>query len=203
MRLGISPVRALTTVTAVSLGACVLAAGADAAVAVVRISGGLTGVGDYRKASTVTETAQVAAYAVAAVIVILWLFRTRANSTAITPQHAHRYGKPFVVLGWFVPVINLWVPREVFLDVTEATDPQDQTSGILVNTWWATCLAAAGFTAWGWWSPPADTGKIAIYDLGIDFLTIVAGILLIAVIIRIARVQEAIRDRLASYIPQI
>jgi hypothetical protein len=78
-----------------------------------------------------------AGYGAAAVALIVWLGRVRANALVMSgsPQ---RWGRPWVVIGWFVPIINLWMPRQIVADVWKATVPD--RSAFLVNAWWVLWL---------------------------------------------------------------
>jgi Domain of unknown function (DUF4328) len=48
---------------------------------------------------------------------------------------AHRRSRSWVVGAWLVPVLNLWVPRQVLLDIWRASAPRRPVSGALVNAW--------------------------------------------------------------------
>jgi Domain of unknown function (DUF4328) len=84
--------------------------------------------------------AQTAAILCIAVLWCLWLLRARDNAEHIMhlPQ---RFGKPWVVFGWVVPIVNLWIPKQVVDDVWEASSGQAGGHGRrLVRAWWACWL---------------------------------------------------------------
>lgn len=55
----------------------------------------------------------------AAVPFCVWLFQARTNAAQITD--AHRWGRLWVIFGWFVPIVNLWIPRQLIADVWSAS----------------------------------------------------------------------------------
>ena len=83
--------------------------------------------------------------AAAGVVVIMWLWRARANAAAAAtaPQ---RWSEGWVIAGWLVPVVNLWVPAAVVSDVVRASaggaDPQADRLRAIVPFWWASWLGA-------------------------------------------------------------
>lgn len=74
-----------------------------------------------------------------AAILIAWLFRTRANAEVIS-DFPHTYGRPWIVFGWVLPILNLWIPRQVVSDLWTASDPEPKQrflrTPILVFVWW-------------------------------------------------------------------
>jgi hypothetical protein len=75
-------------------------------------------------------------FAIAAgVAVIVWLWRARTNAEIIDSSRFHAWGRTWLVVGWIVPVMNLWVPRHVVGDIWRSSSPDREMT--LVNTWWA------------------------------------------------------------------
>lgn len=83
---------------------------------------------------------QYAVFIVVGIVFLVWLFRARANAEALTPVR-HRLGKPWLVLGWIVPVVSFWFPYQVVSDIWRASDPRrtGRRSG-LVLAWWLVFL---------------------------------------------------------------
>jgi len=67
----------------------------------------------------------------------IWLARARRNAVriALTPQ---RRDKMWVWLGWIVPIVSLWYPKQVIDDVWRATLPSEPTT----RWWWGTWIAS-------------------------------------------------------------
>ncbi|MCD9878409.1 DUF4328 domain-containing protein [Streptomyces guryensis] len=81
----------------------------------------------------------------AAVVFLVWFSRCRRNARVLSPGTASQPGM-WAVVAWLIPVVNLWVPRWLVLEVHRASGPGTAEKGrdeVLVNVWWA---AWAGHT---------------------------------------------------------
>ncbi|MBA2807686.1 DUF4328 domain-containing protein [Streptomyces sp. KM273126] len=68
-----------------------------------------------------------------------WLWRVRDNARAFSGERP-RYIWPWMYLGWIVPIMNLWVPRGIVVDIHRASAPGERLPGV-VNWWWGLWLA--------------------------------------------------------------
>jgi hypothetical protein len=75
----------------------------------------------------------------AGIVFTMWLWRVRVNSELLSTA-PHRHQRGFAIASNFIPIVNLWVPRRVVLDVWRATRPT--ASSALVNWWWAAFITA-------------------------------------------------------------
>ncbi|MEV0849686.1 DUF4328 domain-containing protein [Streptomyces sp. NPDC049954] len=71
---------------------------------------------------------------------LLWLRRARDNADVLAPG-AQRYRRMWLLLGWFVPVVALWFPRGIVVDVWRAgarggLAPEERRTPWYVNVWW-------------------------------------------------------------------
>lgn len=91
-----------------------------------------------------------AAFLVAAVVSLVWLFRARANAEAMTPA-LHRRAKPWLVFGWVTPVVALWFPKQLVDDIWRASHPDHPRDGSGLDAvgrspvgyvWWSSFLGA-------------------------------------------------------------
>ncbi|MBB5953506.1 hypothetical protein FHS29_000076 [Saccharothrix tamanrassetensis] len=73
---------------------------------------------------------------VAAILIVLWLWRARSNAERVPGRH--RYGRGWAVWGW-LPVVGLWVPRRVVADVWAACAPDGEPRAA-VHRWWVLWL---------------------------------------------------------------
>ncbi|THA24861.1 DUF4328 domain-containing protein [Streptomyces sp. RKND-216] len=87
-----------------------------------------------------------------AVLVIVWLYRVRANVDHLDPYRwagPRRLAKGWAIGSWFVPVGFLWLPLQVVLDVWWGTaEPRRERRGrtpVLIVAWWA-CWLLSWFT---------------------------------------------------------
>ena len=136
-----------------------------------------------------------------AACVITWMYQCHRNLTAL--GHGELDSKPiWVVLCWFVPLMNFFCPYQVMQEIWRRSDPdaidaEPDPGTPLVTSWWLTWLAmiAAGTfanhiakrqeAAWDhsdmiWWSGA---------EIFRSSLTIVSALLLIAIIVKLNRRQ--------------
>ncbi|QIY64237.1 DUF4328 domain-containing protein [Streptomyces sp. RPA4-2] len=109
---------------------------------------GRTGEGIRRKADHADSLYSAAGYAqtgalLATIVVFLvWFHRARVNAEVFDP-FGHSKSRGWAIGGWFVPILNLWRPRRVMLDIWDASIRQgSRTTHGLVNVWWALWLAS-------------------------------------------------------------
>ncbi|MEV7386396.1 MULTISPECIES: DUF4328 domain-containing protein [unclassified Streptomyces] len=76
--------------------------------------------------------------AVCVIAFLVWLGRVRGNARVISGQ-APRYNGFWVLLGWVIPIANLWIPRGVVADVYRDSAPERRLPRA-VNVWWALWL---------------------------------------------------------------
>ncbi|RZS44493.1 uncharacterized protein DUF4328 [Herbihabitans rhizosphaerae] len=108
---------------------------------------------DTERLSSALRGGMIIAALVAALLLLLWLNRARANAESISPMR-HRLSKGWVTGGWFCPVVNLWFPAVVMTDICRASDssrvgaatPRHPEAGGLVVPWWIMWIV-------GWWLP--------------------------------------------------
>ncbi|MER6530627.1 DUF4328 domain-containing protein [Streptomyces sp. NPDC001508] len=102
------------------------------------------GDGNHRPLTSLEDAYHIVG-AVGDVVVVLcaaaflaWLWQVRDNARALSGRPP-RYRGIWVYLGWIVPVVNLWVPRGLVVDVHRASAP-DKRLPFVVNVWWALWL---------------------------------------------------------------
>ncbi|MEU2504437.1 DUF4328 domain-containing protein [Streptomyces sp. NPDC007863] len=80
-------------------------------------------------------------YLATAVVFIIWFHRVASNASVWAADLQGR--KPgWAIGGWFVPIGNLWIPRQIAVDVWRASrqDPYAADGArelTLLNSWWA------------------------------------------------------------------
>jgi hypothetical protein len=82
-------------------------------------------------------TAQFGLMALTGIAMIVWLWRARAAAEVVEVPRG--WGRPWVIAGWLVPVVNLWVPHNVVTAVWRVSAPP-HTSPWPVYAWWAAWL---------------------------------------------------------------
>ncbi|MGH3325676.1 MAG: DUF4328 domain-containing protein, partial [Streptomyces sp.] len=140
----------------------------------------------------------------------MWWWRVRLNAETFAPGRI-RYGQEMAVGAWFIPVCNLFVPKQVINDVWSVSNPavapwygygpRPSSRRGLVNGWWWTwiCYFCIGFIGnWENWFNADDVssaeGTIAL-ALFTDFLGIPAAILALMLVLRLTSLQD---DHIAS-----
>ncbi|MEE1941156.1 DUF4328 domain-containing protein [Streptomyces sp. TRM 70361] len=149
-----------------------------------------------------TGVAQVATMLAAGVVFLVWFHRVRVNAEVFVPD-GHRKSRGWVVWGWFVPVVNLWFPRRITLDVWNASSPvplsdpdPERPSRPLVNAWWTLWLLSmsVGNGAGRMYDRAeyAEAIQSALVMLILsDILSIAAAVLAILVVRALTRMQQA------------
>ncbi|MEU2618624.1 DUF4328 domain-containing protein [Streptomyces sp. NPDC007157] len=71
---------------------------------------------------------------VCAVVFLMWLGRVRDNARLLSGQ-APRYSGIWVLVGWVIPLGNLWIPRRIIADAFRDSAPERRLPWV-VNVWW-------------------------------------------------------------------
>ncbi|WP_189060658.1 DUF4328 domain-containing protein [Longimycelium tulufanense] len=131
----------------------------------------------------------------APVVFIVWLWRAR-NNAELRCRAPHRLARGWTIGGWFCPIVQLWFPLILMIDVWRASDPRTPADagelGVgrrswLVYGWWiAWMLAAAinvasGLVSWG------QTGWSTLLAL-----TTVSALLTVAAAIMVALIVQTV-----------
>lgn len=134
---------------------------------------------------------------------LFWLFRVRDNSEALSPE-PHQHSRKWLTLGWVVPIVSFWFPKQIVDDIWVASTP-GRVLGVglgharrpgLVWAWWLAWLCAglvsnvaARLLFAG--EDPEDLARAARFDVFSIALYWIAAALAIAVIMKITAMQEA------------
>lgn len=110
--------------------------------------GGVAALNDADRLNRLGSLANLLAYLLAGVLVIVWLWRARANAHFFSDA-PHRHRRGWVIGGWMVPIISFWFPVQVVDDVVRASShsvwPRDGSlqaapQAKVVRRWWGTFL---------------------------------------------------------------
>ena len=152
---------------------------------------------------------QLGVFVVAAVFFLRWFHRAYSNLEPLGVRNL-RFGKGWAVGAWFVPILNIWRPKQIANDLWRASDPdapaeQGETwhgGGVpaLLAFWWAafllagwTLIAGSPFEA----ETLADLKRTTLSYLASDSLDAVAAVLAVVVVRWTSARQEARAERLA------
>ncbi|GGT46570.1 protein kinase [Nonomuraea spiralis] len=80
---------------------------------------------------------------------LLWFFRVRVVAERLAPGRL-RYRPSMAVFGWFIPIGNLWLPKQIADDIWHASSPPGRSGTTapagLLHTWWVLWLVT--FLTW-------------------------------------------------------
>jgi hypothetical protein len=161
----------------------------------------------------IVGSAQLAALTATAFFFIRWLHHAYRNLRALGAGNL-RYATATAVWSWFVPILNLWRPKQVVNDVWRASDPDapaDQSDG----AWWGTGVPALLAAWWALWvvlnfaynadyriyarAETLDELQFsAAFTAAVDGLSAITALFALAVVRRTTARQEARAARLRS-----
>ena len=95
-----------------------------------------------------TGLLQVGAYVACVVAFLIWYGRAFRNLERLGARGLH-WGKRAVIVYWFIPIVNLFLPKQVVNDIWRASDPDlpavtgnwDQLRVPALLHWWLGALA--------------------------------------------------------------
>ncbi|MEU2423224.1 DUF4328 domain-containing protein [Streptomyces sp. NPDC007851] len=115
------------------------------------------------------------------VLFLVWLARSRRRALELSPEAA--VPSPGWMIGaWFIPVVNLFVPRRFVLDIGRAGSASwAQRDTTLVNLWWAAWVAHALLLAVAGRMAPGSMACLVVTEA----LMLAAAVLAVLVIERV------------------
>ena len=93
---------------------------------------------------------QLVGYVIGAIIFIAWFHRAYGNLPALGVSTPRR-GRGWAIGGWFIPIANLFIPKQMANDLWRAGDPelrpadhgwQSRPVAAIVHWWWALYLVS-------------------------------------------------------------
>lgn len=88
-------------------------------------------------------------YVVAGITFMVWMYLARLNSHATASRHQHKWAQMWTIVGWLIPIVNLFVPYAVMQDIWRASDTRHGTLALqlrpkssLVTAWWACWISS-------------------------------------------------------------
>ncbi|MGY1498072.1 DUF4328 domain-containing protein [Streptomyces sp. QTS52] len=143
----------------------------------------------------VAGVAQTATFFATAVFFLVWFLRVRVNAEVFNP-FGHTMKRGWTGWCWFVPIVSLWFPRRIMLDIWDASSPAGTRAPHgLVNAWWTLWLIAL-FTSredFGSFDRADTADEIrsgVVQVLVSDAVDIAAAVLAILVVLRLTRMQQ-------------
>lgn len=166
---------------------------ASALIALVLVTDVLETVADVAGAAAMDDVmlwTNTGFFVLAAVAFIVWLWRVRANAELLVGPHGQRLTREWVIAGWICPVVNLWFPYRVVVDVWRASSPdRANVRDGLVVWWWLAFVVSWLFTRFITLAGIVDTVPLIAACL----LDLVSGALALLVVRRITEWQSPTR----------
>lgn len=94
--------------------------------------------------TSVIATVELVTFLIAGVCVIAWFHRAYGNLRRLGAT-TMRYGPGWAIGGWFVPILNLWRPKQIANDIWRGSDPRNPGQQPL----WQEPLSPL---LWFWWA---------------------------------------------------
>jgi Domain of unknown function (DUF4328) len=145
----------------------------------------------------------LAASLAGAVFFIRWFWSAYWN-LRVLGQPETRFHPAWAIVSWFVPIFNLWRPKQMANDIWRGSIPdrsaiaKDEWNKVsvpaLLGVWWALWIVFSYLASYGgrlWWDAdtPESTRNAAKLDIASSGLEIVTGVLAIAVVWRLTANQ--------------
>jgi Domain of unknown function (DUF4328)/Protein of unknown function (DUF2510) len=136
------------------------------------------------------SVADIVLFFLTGVLFIIWLFRAHRSDRMYPAQLRHASG--WAIGGWFVPILNLWRPPQMVLDVRRGASGTGWPSTALVLWWWwilmvsnvvqsvANSLAPSADAAFGTYVE--DVRRSLVVDASASILAAIAAVLAILVV---------------------
>ncbi|MEV0177961.1 DUF4328 domain-containing protein [Streptomyces sp. NPDC050625] len=129
------------------------------------------------------------------VVFLCWFHRVRVNAEVFDAS-GHSKSRGWAIGGWFTPVVNLWYPRRITLDIWDASSPWGKpASHALVNAWWTLWIMSlfadrAALTGYRRAEGAAELRDATRTMLFSDVLDMAAAVLAVLVVLRLTRMQH-------------
>jgi len=140
---------------------------------------------------TIAALIAVIVYLIGAVIFLFWFRRAYANLDSLAVPRRHGVG--WAVGSWFVPILNLFRPKQIANEIWTGSDPQHGSVPLWVHLWWVFWLAGTfGENAYGRMTATTiEQERVeTVVLVATEITEILAGVLAILFVSRVTRRQE-------------
>lgn len=97
-----------------------------------------------------SELLWILMFVITGILFLVWMARAHANLQNLGASGL-RHSPVWAVVGWFIPIANLWYPFSVMRETWRASDPEfphgewrNAPSSPLIPLWWALWIVAGG-----------------------------------------------------------
>lgn len=149
---------------------------------------------------SLTGSMQVAVLLPTGVVFIVWFYRARVNAEVFVPG-GQRKGRGWAIGSWFIPIANLWIPRQIAVDIWEASIQRTSDGSVrqasygVLNAWWtlwvATVILDRGASRMYLRAEePEELREAAVVLIVSDLVQIAAAVLAIVFVRRLSAMQH-------------
>lgn len=141
----------------------------------------------------VVGVVQAGLFTLVAAAFLTWFYRAYRNLDALSERQ--RWGPGWSVGAWFVPILNLWRPKQLVNDVWRGSSGSDRVP-VWIAIWWGVWLAA-GFLYNGSFRLSVRAEELpelvtaGRVTMAADAASIAAALLAVALVLLITTAQEA------------
>lgn len=155
-------------------------------------------------------------YTVTAVVFLVWFYRAYVNVRRLGVTEP-RYGAGWSIGAWFVPILNLWRPKQIANDVWRGSEPDlpapapgdwaKRPVPALLGWWWAAWLLnpilyAVANVYYSETDLELNRTGAVIYMVS-DLFSVIAAALLIVIVRRVTARQEERAERVRGAAPAV
>jgi eukaryotic-like serine/threonine-protein kinase len=157
-----------------------------------------SGIDDFdslRVLDLVAEVLDVLLIMVLAVLWVCWFRRMRQNAESFAPGRI-RYGTGLAAGSWFIPVVNLFMPKQIANDIWTATTGRPAGAGRwLVHAWWWLWLAQlatdlSAYRSWDEGKTAADAKEILLNAQTGNVVAVVSAVFAVLFVSRLTSLQR-------------
>ena len=142
----------------------------------------------------------VIVYLIGAVIFLFWFRRAYANLDIL--RGGKRHGTGWAVGSWFVPILNLFRPKQITNEIWRGSSaPENARIPLFVHFWWAFWLLSTfGENAYGRTTAESveEERLLTVVLVVTEVAEILAGVLAILLVRRVTRRQEERAAQIAA-----
>ncbi|MFI8948096.1 DUF4328 domain-containing protein [Streptomyces sp. NPDC053750] len=143
----------------------------------------------------VAEVLDLLLLVVVAVLWVCWFRRMRQNAEAFAPGRI-RYSPGLAVGSWFIPVVNVFMPKQIANDIWTATTGRPKGAGRwLMHTWWWLWLAQlatelSAYRSWDEAETADDAMGIILNAQSGNVFAVVSAVLAVLYVSRLTSLQR-------------
>lgn len=89
-----------------------------------------------------TVLVAVVVYLLAGFLYWVWSWRARCNAEGLAGRRSQDLARAWTFWGWLCPIVNLWFPCQILLDIHRVSDLREPRRAGMVIAWWICLLGA-------------------------------------------------------------